>query len=404
MNLNKIFWYILLMGLFSFVFVKNIVHAQTGNKLFQVYLSEQANTVRLLNSHAWHWTACLGNLWESWTPYRVGYSICVGTYPSQSWVWTECTYEGNWQTLCAQNWCGQSEYCREASQVADNVLISRNYIDQYLSGTETVNSYIGALPDLSLVTIPDDEYPHDALLLNEWTCGAPENGYKAAWADLCTGQIFYTGKGICNDAVYDCLEGSDFTECIAPTPTPTIAETPTPTATEIITSTQTPNPTPTPEGWTPTPTPYPEWTPTTQPTANPTVTANPLSDGPIETIERESVLEKYFISTQNEELKIEEINNQEYTEEVPDVGQSEELEWTWLDDMLATIGDHPIIAVITGSALTSEAEVCELSCVIFGQEISFSFCEYTWFFEYLGYFILGFAVYYSIIIVFLKGS
>lgn len=191
-------------------------------------------------------------------------------------------------------------------------------------------------------------------------------GYKYIFADLCTGQMFWTSNGICDDPNDPLLDWQDY---FAPPSTPT----PTPT--------ETPAPTPTPTD-SPVPEPEPEPTPTDTPVPEPTPTGTgpPLPDG------------SYFIDSG--------IDTIQYSDEVPDKGQDTTEDDTWLDTIMDMVTNHPLIAVIRNSGITTSGEICSISTELYGKTIELSFCDLTEYLDYFGYFVLAIASIYSYFIIF----
>jgi len=220
-------------------------------------------------------------------------------------------------------------------------------------------------------------------------------GYQYIYVDMCTGELYWVCNGNC--------DGADDPEVWwegAPGPSPTFSPTPTPSFSPI-----------------PTPTASSSWTPENYPSPVPNVgtltgsisldTNGSSTTGSFSaTIQMPDTekLSPYFQSGQSEQNKVNEISNMEISDEVPDVGQKTELEYGWLDTLLDGLSSHPILGVINGSHIVSSGELCELSCVIWGKTVVFSFCEWEYWFDYLGYFIFVFSLYYAVVIVFLKGS
>lgn len=226
------------------------------------------------------------------------------------------------------------------------------------------------------------------------------NSPGVCWAGMMVsinnGYKYFVGTGDCYDMDYPYPTPSPTsTPTLSPSPTPS----PSPTSTVSPSSSPSPNPSWTPENY---PSPIPQvgtLTGSIELNTNGSTTTGVFTAS-IDMPDQEQ-LSPYFQSGQAEENKINEIENGAYDAEVPDVGQLTELEWTWLDSLLSALSNHPIIAVLSGSSLTASGEVCELSCVIWGKTIYFSFCDWAWFFDDLGYFVLAFAVFYSVQIVFL---
>lgn len=291
-----------------------------------------------------------------------------------------------------------TDYRWDLNYQADNALVSRHYIDQYKDNfnEETIDNTSFVI-DLTTVNIPDDEYPSKALLLNVWSCGGIENGYKAVWQDLCSGQVFYTGKGICDDGIYDCVNDINYTCVSAPTPTPTSPVPtptpiqPTPIPTSLVSTPTPPVSTPTPPQAIPTPSPtsspppYPGYTPAPlvvvygTPSYSSTVVPTPDNDGTV-------------IDSNIDDL--------EYNDQVPDVGQDLEEDDTWLDTIFDLFSNHPLVDVIKGSKLTTSGELCSLSVNLYGSVIEISFCNLVDYVEIFGYFVTVCASIYAYFIIF----
>lgn len=189
-------------------------------------------------------------------------------------------------------------------------------------------------------------------------------GYKYIFADPCTGQIYWTTNGVCDDINDPILNWQEY---FAPPPTPT----PTPTETPAPTPTPTDSPAPEPEP-TPTDTPVPEPTPTG--------TSSTSTDG------------SYFIDSG--------IDTIQYSDEVPDKGQDISEDDTWLDTIMDMVTNHPLIAVIQNSGITTSGELCSISTELYGKTIELSFCDLTDYLDYFGYFVFAIASIYSYFIIF----
>lgn len=297
----------------------------------------------------------------------------------------------------------------ESSAISGTDGVNLSYYDtgEYFTGydaTYSINnvdicSGVIAINPANIAFAGNDAYfPGNYYLFLEF----PQNNVPGVcWAgymvNTSNGRVYFVGNGDCFAERYAI---PDFYATPTPSPTPMTTPSPSPTSTPL-------------------PTPIPSVIPSVSPlpTDPPPVPQVGTLTGNIELTNNGSTttgnftasiqmpdqeqLAPYFKSGQAEENTINDVKNSEYDSEVPDVGQPTELEWTWLDSLLSALSNHPIISVITGSALTATSEVCELSCVIFGRTVTFSFCSWAWFFDDLGYFVLAFAVFYSVQIVFL---
>lgn len=67
--------------------------------------------------------------------------------------------------------------------------------------------------------------------------------------------------------------------------------------------------------------------------------------------------------------------------------------------------ETPIYQLLTGTTIEAEGSQCYVSCEVFGQEVQFSMCDESMvdFLDLLGYFVLGLASIYAIVIVFGRG-
>ncbi|OHB46207.1 MAG: hypothetical protein A2099_07995 [Planctomycetes bacterium GWF2_39_10] len=378
-----------------------------SNRDFNNTFNDMVSMVAQLNTCSYGYLSCVGQTCSDKLPFGLRIQGC----PSAGLVTLDVSYHVGETKYYFIVTCGNAYsngLARDAFIYADNVLISRHYVSpsQYANNfsVDPVFSYLGSLPDVNNLPYdlpPADEFPGNSMLVNVETCGGVENGYKAVWVDLCDGRVFYTAKGICDNGVYGCYNSPDFSSCFSPTPTLTPEPSPTPTPTESPTPTGTSTPI-----LTPTPFPLPTDPPPISQVGTITGTLD-LNNGNINVTVKmpdQEQLSPYFKSGQAEENKINEIDDEVVSDEVPDVGQTTELEYTWLDDLLGVLSNHTILSVINGSHIVSSGELCEISYVIWGKTITFSFCDWEYWFDYLGYFVFAFSLYYAVVIVFLKGS
>lgn len=363
------------------------IYAGTGNYDSQRALQNAVDSINKLNNNTYGYTSCFGpNSINSWClAHRLAVSGACSADLGDDYCYDEYkASDGSWINIlgaCSNGYQFQWWFTWEA----DNLLITRHEINQTLLDT-SMRTYSGTFIDVSAACIPQDEYPQKALLVNAECC--PEMGYKAAWADLCTGKIFYTGSGACDDGVYPDLIGSDFSTPTA-TPTPT-SPVPTPTPPPPTPTPTPPVPTPTPTQATPTPLstptspPYPGYTPAplvvySTPVYSSTVVPTPDNDG--------TVLDSN-------------IDDIEYNSQVPDVGQDLEEDDTWLDTIFGLFSNHPLVDVIKGSKLTTSGELCSLSVNLYSSVIEISFCDLVDYVEIFGYFVTVCASIYAYFIIF----
>jgi len=378
-----------------FVFVcvaSSNVMAGNSNYLFQQKLQSLIDISSRLNAGTFGYTSCFGNPPPpsyacQFRLFDVSSSVCSGS--ADLWIDIEVfNCNGSYWSLvrsACSNWY-QIPSAYNISFESDNLLISRHYTGQVLNDL-SLNSYSQQSIDVSSLVIPQDEYPEKSLLVNVWSCGGYENGYKALWADMCTGELFYTGNGLCDDGDYSCYDNANFSACVTPTSTPT----PNPTATPLL-PTPTPLTTPTPSN-TPVPSPTPTSTNTPQSTPVPTATPHNYT-GPVY---GSTVVP---VPTNDGEMLETNIDDIEYDTSVPDLGQDLTEDDTWLDTVFDMFTNHPVIDVIRNSKLTTSGELCKLSVNLYSKTIEISFCDLTDYVEIFGYFVMVCASIYAYFIIF----
>ncbi len=373
-------------------FMASDVYSGNSNYLYQQKLQSLIDISSRLNAGTFGYTSCFGNPPPKsyacqFRLYDVSSSVCGGG--SDLWIDIEVyNCNGSYWSLVrssCSNWY-QIPSAYNVSFESDNYLITRHYTGQVLNDL-TLNTYSQSYIDVSSLVIPQDEYPQKALLVNVWNCGGSENGYKALWADLCTGEMFYTGKGLCDDGDYSCFDNPNLAGCVTPTPTPTPTPVPSPT---LPTSTPTPINTPVAS---PVPTLTPDVSGTPQPTPNPTSTPYHYPDP----VYNSTVVP---VPTSDGEMLETNIDDIEYDSSVPDVGQELTEDDTWLDNIFDMFSSHPVIDVIRNSKITTSGELCSLSVNLYGKTIEISFCELTDYVEMFGYFVMVCASIYAYFIIF----
>lgn len=245
--------------------------------------------------------------------------------------------------------------------------VSRFYIDS--SNASVLGGF-----DASLISGMNSDIFSKGIFVGYQPCEGG-TGYKYIFADLCSGQMYWTSNGVCDDPNDPILNWEDY---FAPTPTPT-PPTPLPTPSPIPTQTSSPVPSPQPS---PTGTPGPG-NPTPMPTGTEihyNGTSSTFTDG------------SYYIDSG--------IDTIQYSDEVPDKGQDKTEDDTWLDNIMALVTNHPLIAVIKNSKITTSGEICSISTELYGKTIELSFCDLTEYLDYFGYFVFAIASIYAYFIIF----
>lgn len=323
--------------------------------------------------------------------FRIRISVNVPDY----WVGGDVIVNSLVQQSCVFNWYGGPYQWGDLLSYTDTGQLFTGY-DACYGFRRTIQSRNIIVVDPTYIqNVSNDRYclPYPYIFLEY-----PGNNVGGSWAGYClnmdNGRIYWVGFGDSFNQRYElpCGLGGP-----CPTPSPVPSPVPSPLPSPVSSPVSSPPPVPMPS-------PMSNGTTTVTINTSGSSTVNVNVSTSVQCDANGSELEKYFISGSNEDAKIAEVANGQYDSSVPDVGQPQEIEYSWLDSLLSLMSNHPIIAVIKGSSLTAVSEVCELSCVVFGKTITFSFCEWAWFFDYLGYFVLAFAMYYAIVIVFIKGA
>ena len=245
--------------------------------------------------------------------------------------------------------------------------VSKIYIDS--SNASVLSGF-----DASLISGMNSDIFSSGIMVGYEPC-AGGTGYKYIFADPCTGQMYWTSNGVCDDINDPILNWQDyFVPPPTPTPPPPIpSPSPTPASTE--------NPLPTPES-SPAVTPG-QGNPTPVPTGtyiHDNGTTTTFTDG------------SYYIDSG--------IDTIQYSDEVPDKGQETSEDDTWLDTIMDMVTNHPLISVIKNSGITTSGEICSVSTELYGKTIKLSFCELTTYLDYFGYFVFVCASVYSYFIIF----
>ncbi len=264
----------------------------------------------------------------------------------------------------------------------DTTNLTRTYTGQVLTnGISSLQQNVER-PDC----IPLNETPCNAILIYYICCG-DGMGYQAYWVDINTNEVFATGQPPCDDGNYEWLDYSELSQPEEPTPLASPSpEIPTPTP---------PEPNPTPEQ-SPVPSPIqtiPEPSPIPSPTGN--------NQNPIPTPEFHATAYPIPLGTTGESSFIDSnIDDIEYDDSVPDVGQDQEEDDSWLDTIFDMFSNHPLIDVIRNSGITTSNELCSLSVNLYGKTIEISFCDLTEYFDIFGYFVFVCASIYAYFIIF----
>lgn len=249
-----------------------------------------------------------------------------------------------------------------------------DYVARFYSDSSNA-SVLGGF-DASLISSMNSDIFSKGIMVGYQPC-AGGTGYKYIFADLCSGQMYWTSNGVCDDINDPILNWQDY---FAPTPTPTpTPPTPLPTPSPIPTQTSSPVPSPQPS---PTATPG-TWNPTPMPTGTHihyNGTSSTFTDG------------SYYIDSG--------IDGIQYSDTVPDKGQDTTEDDTWLDTIMDMVTNHPLIAVIKNSGITTSGEICSISTELYGKTIELSFCDLTEYLDYFGYFVFAIASIYSYFIIF----
>lgn len=245
--------------------------------------------------------------------------------------------------------------------------LSRIYIDS--SNASVLSGF-----DDSLLSGMNPEIFSNGIMVGYEPCEGG-TGYKYIFADFCTGQMFWTSNGVCDDPNDPILNWQDYFEPIPtptpppPTPLPSTPPTPAPTGNPM------PSPQPSPTGTQGNPTPVPTGT-----EIHYNGTSSTFTDG------------SYYIDSG--------IDSIQYSDEVPDKGQDTTEDDTWLDNIMDMVTNHPLIAVIQNSGITTSGEICSVSTELYGKTIELSFCDLTEYLDYFGYFVFAIASIYSYFIIF----
>lgn len=266
----------------------------------------------------------------------------------------------------------------------DTANLTRTYTGQMLT-----NGFSSLTQDVERPEcIPLNEAPCNAMLIY-YICCPDGMGYQAYWVDRNTDEVFATGQPPCDDGNYEWLDYSELSQPEEPTPVASPSpQMPTPTP---------PEPNPTPEQ---SPVPSPMQT-IPEPSPIPSPTGNNQNPNPIPTPEFHATAYPIPLGTTGESSFIDSnIDDIEYDDSVPDVGQDQEEDDSWLDTIFDMFSNHPLIDVIRNSGITTSNELCSLSVNLYGKTIEISFCDLTEYFDIFGYFVFVCASIYAYFIIF----